>query len=48
MKKMSIDYSNAVDEKLKELEAEAKIAREKANRAMFSSEIEEKILRREE
>ena len=47
VKKMSIDYSNAVDEKLKELEAEAKIAREKANRAMFSSEIEEKILRRE-
>lgn len=42
-KKIAIDYSVSVDEKLDEL-LNTKTVRDTSNRAMFSSEIEEKIL----
>ena len=45
VKNIATDYSICVDEKLKELEEIAKSAKETANRAMFSSETEEKILK---
>ena len=45
VKEIAIDYSIRVDEKLEELKEIAKKAKEQANRAMFSSEIEEKILK---
>ena len=41
MKKIAIDYSVNVDQKLEEVIGEKSIN----NRAMFSSEIEEKILK---
>ena len=45
VKNIATDYSSSVDKKLEELEQVAKSARETANRAMFSSEIEEKVLK---
>ena len=45
VKKIATDYSIHVDEKLDELEEISVKAKEQANRAMFSSEIEEKILK---
>lgn len=45
VKKIAVDYSVNVDKKLEELEGISKKAKEQANRAMFSSEIEEKILK---
>lgn len=44
VKKISIDYSANVDEKLDEITGQ-KTIRDNTNRAMFSSEIEEKILK---
>ena len=43
VKNIAEDYSICVDEKLKELEEIAKSAKETANRAMFTSETEEKV-----
>ena len=45
VKKIATYYSIHVDEKLDELEEISVKAKEQANRAMFSSEIEEKILK---
>ncbi len=45
VKKIAEDYSICVDRKLKELEEIAKSAKETANRAMFTSETEEKVLK---
>lgn len=45
VKKIADEYSISVDQKLEELKKVAKSAKETANRAMFSSEIEEKILK---
>ena len=45
VKNIATDYSISVDKKLEELEQVAKSARKTANRAMFSSEIEEKVLK---
>ena len=45
VKKIADEYSISVDQKLEGLKKVAKSAKETANRAMFSSEIEEKILK---
>lgn len=45
VKSIADDYSARVDQKLEELEKIAKKARADANRAMFTSETEEKILK---
>ena len=45
VKSIATDYSICVDQKLKELEEVAKSAKETANRAMFTSETEEKVLK---
>lgn len=47
VKQISIDYSVAVDEKIKELEKLKEKANETANRSMFTEEVKEKILKRE-
>ena len=47
VKQFSIDYSVAVDEKIKELEKLKEKANETANRSMFTEEVKEKILKRE-
>lgn len=47
VKQISIDYSVAVDEKIKELEKLKEKAAETANRSMFTEEVKEKILKRE-
>lgn len=47
VKQISIDYSVAVDEKIKELENLKEKANETANRSMFTEEVKEKILKRE-
>lgn len=47
VKQISIDYSVAVDEKIKELEKLKEKANEIANRSMFTEEVKEKILKRE-
>lgn len=46
VKNIATEYSINVDRKLEELEELAKTARNTANRAMFTSEIEEKILKK--
>ena len=43
---IATDYSVNVDRKLEELEGIAKNARERSNRAMFTNESKEKILKR--
>ena len=45
VKSIAEDYSICVDQKLEELEKIAKSAKETANRAMFTTETEEKILK---
>lgn len=45
VKKIATEYSICVDSKLEELEELAKAAKETANRAMFTSETEEKVLK---
>lgn len=45
VKKLAYDYSISVDQKLAELEGKTNFVRKDQNRAMFSSEIEEKILK---
>ncbi len=45
VKKIATEYSISVNQKLEELEKVAKSAKETANRAMFSSETGEKILK---
>ena len=44
VKSIATDYSICVDQKLEELKTTAKEAKKTANRAMFTTEIEEKIL----
>ena len=44
VKSIATDYSICVDQKLEELKTTAKEAKKIANRAMFTTEIEEKIL----
>lgn len=44
VKSIATDYSTCVDQKLEELKTTAKEAKKIANRAMFTTEIEEKIL----
>lgn len=45
VKMIANDYSISVDKKLEELEKIAKSAREQANRAMFTEESKERILK---
>ena len=45
VKMIADDYSESVDKKLAELENVAKSAKEQANRAMFTQESKERILK---
>ena len=45
VKMIATDYSICVDQKLEELEKVARFAKEQANRAMFTNESKEKILK---
>ena len=46
VKMIATDYSVNVDKKLEELKSIARSAKEQANRAMFTNESKEKILKR--